>query len=70
MDIARSTFSTVLLSKPRIGLSIAFFKRGLYENVMKKGVLPVAGLGAKEKDSVRAEPCTSFYVYTEMENEC
>ena len=37
---------------------------------MKKGVLPVDRNLPKEQDTSRAGPCTSFYVYTEMDNEC
>ncbi len=70
MAIARSTSLTAPLSSPQISLKRLIFERGLYRNVIKNVAKSLARILTKEKDGARAEPCTSFYVYTEMENEC
>jgi hypothetical protein len=51
-------------------LSTLIFTRGGYENVIKNPQKSVAKAPWQDKDEARAEPCTSFYVYTEMDNEC
>ena len=70
MDIARSTSLTAPRSSPQITPKAPFLERGLYRNVIKIVAKSLARIVTAEKDGARAEPCTSFYVYTEMENEC